>query len=50
MAKINMGRVILGGLLAGWVLNIGEFLLNEPILGKQWVAAMEALNRPPIGG
>ncbi len=50
MAKINMGRVILGGLLAGLVLNIGEFLLNEPILGKQWVAAMEALNLPPIGG
>lgn len=50
MAKINMGRVILGGLLAGLVLNIGEFLLNEPILGKQWAAAMEALNRPPISG
>ncbi len=50
MAKINMGRVILGGLLAGLVLNIGEFLLNEPILGKQWAAAMEALNLPPIGG
>ena len=50
MAKINMGRTILGGLLAGLVLNIGEFLLNEPILGKQWEAAMQSLNRPPIGG
>jgi hypothetical protein len=47
---INMGRVILGGLLAGLVINIGEFVLNEPILGAEWAAAMEALNRPPVGG
>ena len=50
MGKINMGRVILGGLLAGVVLNIGEFLINEPILGEQWKGAMEALNLPPVGG
>lgn len=50
MGKINIGRMMLGGLLAGLVLNVGEFLLNEPILGKEWAAAMEALNRPPISG
>ena len=50
MAKINMVRVVLGGLLAGLVLNIGEFLLNEPILGKQWAAAMESLNRSATSG
>lgn len=50
MGKINLGRVILGGLLAGIVVNIGEFILNEPILGEQWAAAMASLNRPPIGG
>ncbi len=50
MGQINMGRVALGGLLAGLVLNIGEFILNEPILGAQWASAMEALGRPPIGG
>ncbi len=50
MGKINVGRVVLGGLLAGVVLNIGEFLLNEPILGEQWTAAMAALNLPPVGG
>ncbi len=50
MGKINIGRVIVGGLLAGVVLNVGEFVLNEPILGDQWTAAMAALNRPPIGG
>jgi hypothetical protein len=45
MGKINLGRVIIGGLLAGVVLNVLEFLLNGPILGGQWAAAMESLNR-----
>lgn len=45
MGKINLGRVALGGLLAGVVLNVLEFVLNEPILGDQWAAAMESLGR-----
>ena len=45
-----MGRVILGGLLAGLVMNIGEFVLNEPILGAQWETAMGALNLPAPAG
>lgn len=45
MSKINLGRVVLGGLLAGVVLNVFEFVLNGPILGDQWTAAMESLNR-----
>ena len=44
MGKINYGRVVLGGLLAGVVLNVLEFVLNVPILGDRWTAAMEALN------
>ena len=35
MGKINMGRVLLGGLVAGLILNIGEFVLNEKVLGAQ---------------
>lgn len=35
MSNINTGRVVLGGLLAGLVLNIGEWLLNEKVLGSQ---------------
>ena len=35
MGNINLGRVVLGGLLAGLVLNIGEFLLNDFVLGTQ---------------
>jgi glucan phosphoethanolaminetransferase (alkaline phosphatase superfamily) len=38
MNKINFGRVILGGLLAGLLLNIGEFLLNAVVLADQMKA------------
>ena len=50
MGKINAGRVILGGLLAGLVINIGEFALNGVILTKDWDAAMRSLGKQPIGG
>jgi len=45
MDKINCNRVILGGLLAGVVINIGEHILNGVILMDQWVAAMQALGK-----
>ena len=32
---MNLARVLLGGLAAGVVLNIGEFVLNEKVLGAQ---------------
>jgi hypothetical protein len=32
---MNYARILLGGLLAGLVLNIGEFLLNDMVLGEQ---------------
>ena len=35
MSKINFGRVLLGGLAAGIVMTIGEYLLNEKVLGNQ---------------
>jgi hypothetical protein len=35
MGKINFGRVLLGGLVAGVILNVGEFLLNGFVLAKQ---------------
>lgn len=41
MGNINMGRVLLGGLLAGVVLNIGEFLFNGVLMAnqmKEWMA------------
>ena len=35
MNNINLGRVVLGGLLAGLILNIGEFVLNDMVVGNQ---------------
>jgi hypothetical protein len=45
MGKINMGRVLLGGLLAGVVLYVGEFALQGVALKGQWDAAMHAMGK-----
>lgn len=40
--SVNTGRVVLGGLLAGLVLNIGEYIFNDFVVGAQmktWFAA-----------
>lgn len=50
MDRINMARVVVGGLAAGLVINIGEFLLNGVILADDMNAAMARLQLPPIGG
>lgn len=50
MKNINFGRVILGGLVAGLVLNIGEFLLNEVVFGAEMRAFFERLQLPVPGG
>ena len=49
MSKINFGRVVLGGLLAGLVLNIGEFLLNSVVLGSQMEGELRRLGLTPPG-
>lgn len=46
---MNYARIILGGLVAGVVLNIGEFLLNDVILGAQMKAEFARLNLPDPG-
>lgn len=46
MGKINWGRVILGGLLAGVVINIFEFVTNGVVLARDWDAALRDLGRP----
>ena len=46
---INWARVFAGGLLAGLVINIGEFVLNEPILGAEFAEVMASMNREPPG-
>jgi len=46
MAHTNRGRVILGGLLAGLVINIVEFITNGVVLREAWGQAMQALGKP----
>lgn len=46
--KVNLGRVILGGLLAGLIINISEFVLNTMVVGAQMDDVLKARNLPPI--
>jgi hypothetical protein len=48
VGRINMRRVVVGGLLAGLIINISEFILNGVVYAEEMTAAMAALNRPPI--
>ena len=48
MGRISLGRVAAGGLLAGLIVNIGEFVLNGLLIAEDMTAAMAALNKPPI--
>ena len=50
MTSINWTRVLLGGLVAGVIINISEGLLNGVFLAQNWADAMKALNRPEISG
>jgi hypothetical protein len=46
MGKINMQKVIIGGLIAGVVLNVIDVLVFGLLLSDQMAAAMAALNKP----
>jgi hypothetical protein len=45
MGKINLAGVFLGGLLAGLILNIFEYVLNGVVFASQWDAYMKVLGR-----
>jgi len=45
MRKVNLSRVILGGLLAGIIINLSEFLLNEKVMRAQNEEALKALGK-----
>ena len=46
MAHTNRSRVVLGGLLAGVVINVVEFVTNGVVLKQAWAQAMQALGKP----
>ncbi len=50
MTGINMARVLIGGVVAGLVINIGEFVLNMFVIQAEMEAAIARMNLPPMGG
>ena len=50
MGRINVGRVVLGGLLAGLVINVGESILNLVIAGERMELAYRELGLQTPGG
>ncbi len=49
MRNVNWNRVLLGGLLAGVIINVFQFVTNGVVLASQWEAAMKALGRSMSG-
>jgi hypothetical protein len=47
---INTGRVLVGGIVAGIVINVSEFVLNTLVLGAAMQTALAKMNLPPVGG
>jgi hypothetical protein len=45
MGKINWQRVILGGLVAGVIINVVEWVVNGVMLAGDWTSVMKDLNR-----
>ena len=44
MSKINMGKVIVGGIVAGIIMNVVDYLVNGYLLAAQWTEASKKLN------
>ena len=45
MGRINWGRVFVGGLVAGLIINLFEYVTNGVVLAANWGAPMKALGR-----
>lgn len=48
MGKINLGRVILGGIVAGIVVDAFEYVLNGICLANDWTSLMSSIDRPAL--
>ena len=49
VGKINLGRVLVGGIVAGVIVDIFEYFLNAKLLADQWHALMVAQKLPMWG-
>jgi hypothetical protein len=50
MGKINVGRWILGGIVAGIALNLIDFWVDGILLAKMWNSQLATWGRPPFSG
>lgn len=48
MRHTNRGRVLLGGLVAGLIINIIEYVTQGVLLRNDWANAMQALGKSPV--
>ena len=48
--RINVQRIVLGGIIAGLVINVSEFVLNRVVLGADMTASLDSLNLTPVAG
>jgi hypothetical protein len=48
VGRINTGRVILGGIVAGIVADVLGFVVDGWLLAPQWNAGMKVLGRPEL--
>lgn len=46
---MNTNRIFTGGLVAGLVMNVVDFIVNGLLLGQQWGSAMQARGIDPTG-
>jgi hypothetical protein len=49
MGRINVGRVVLCGIIAVIVIDLIAGLANTLLLGAWWNAAARSMNQPPLG-
>lgn len=47
MGKINVGKVIVGGIVAGIVMNVFDYVINNVLMKGQFDAVMAARNIDP---
>ncbi|HMF08164.1 MAG TPA: hypothetical protein VKJ00_03440 [Thermoanaerobaculia bacterium] len=48
MGRINVARWLLGGIVAGILVNISETVLNTVVLKSPWEAVMKSLGKPSV--
>ena len=48
MRSINLGRMLLGGLIAGVLMFVGDGVVHGVVLKQGWQHIHEALGRPPM--